>query len=93
MASSPPPCYLLGSRCLLLYVLAIFCLVVGISHHLPPPQIHRMMQTLPHTPATKAMMTQLTTTQMRSDADDDSDVDADNNDTLQMKEDNADDGQ
>ncbi len=36
LAPSPPPCYLLGLRCLLLYVLAIVCPVVGISHHLPP---------------------------------------------------------
>jgi hypothetical protein len=51
MTPSPPPCYLLGLHCLWLYVLAIICLVVGISHHLPPPhpQRHRRKQIPPPT--------------------------------------------
>ncbi len=36
LAPFPPPCYLLGMRCLSLYVLVIVCPVVGISHHLSP---------------------------------------------------------
>ncbi len=67
-------------------------LLMGYHTIFPPPQIHRMMQTLPHTPATKTIMMQLTTTQMMSDADSDGDVNADNNDAAQMMDNNADNG-
>jgi hypothetical protein len=36
LAPSPPPCYLLVSCCLSLYVLAIICQVMGMSYNLPP---------------------------------------------------------
>jgi hypothetical protein len=44
---------------LLLYVFAIICHVVEISHHLPPPQRHRIKQTLPTTPELERMMAQM----------------------------------
>jgi hypothetical protein len=59
----------------------------------PHPQIHRTMKTLPHTPATKTMTMQLTTTQITSNADDNVDVNADKNNAMQMTEVDADDGQ
>ncbi len=58
-----------------------------------PPQIHRKMQTLPHNPATKTMTTQLTMMQRTSNADNDIDVAADNDNPMQTMDNNADNGQ
>ncbi len=92
LAPSPPPCYLLGLRCLLLYVLAMVCPVVEISHHLPPPQqIHRTKQTLPPNPAMQTMTTQLMMMQTTSNTDNNTDVNADNNNATQTTNNDADD--
>jgi hypothetical protein len=64
LAPSPSSCYLLESRCLLLYVLAITCHVVGTSHHLPPHKNTRAKQTLPTTSVMQTKTAQMTTTQM-----------------------------
>ncbi len=91
LAPSPPPCYSLGLRCLLQYVLATICPVVGISHHSPPSsQIQRTKQTLPPTLETQMMTAQLTMMQRSSDADNDADVNADNNNATQMTNDDTD---
>ncbi len=94
MAPFSPPCYLLQLHCLTLYVLTIICHVVGISHHLPPSQIHRTKQTLPPTPATQTRTMQLTKMQMTIDAEDDADnnadVDSDNDNPTQKTDNNTD---
>jgi hypothetical protein len=89
----------------LLYVLAIICPVVGISHHLPPQKRCRIKQTLPPTAATQMMTMQMTTMQTMmpqtmtqttdNDANDDTmrhakDDGADDDTAMQTMDDNAD---
>jgi hypothetical protein len=82
-------------RCLLLYVLAIVCPVMGISHHLPPHPTNTQdeVDSPPHpsNPAMQMTTTQLMMMQKMSNADNNADVDADNNNAMQTTDNDSDD--
>jgi hypothetical protein len=79
---------------LLLYVLTIICHVVGISHHLPPSQIHRTKQTPPPYPRdaddNNAADNIADNNTADNDTDEDANNNADNNSVMQTSDNNAD---